>query len=87
MTRPTKELGRESRGQEIRSFDPPHTGIFKASDGLDAEKSLDDQVEGQSLVSPTHVGDAVMDAEKANSIPSVLNRTKKRPLKQNVKIL
>ncbi|KAL6978406.1 hypothetical protein U1Q18_020073 [Sarracenia purpurea var. burkii] len=83
---PTKESGCEFQGQEVRSSDPPRTGISKASDGLDAEKSPDVQVEGQPLVSPTPAGDAVMDAKKANSVPSVLNRTKKRQLKQNVKI-
>ncbi|KAL6989412.1 Protein NSP-INTERACTING KINASE 2, partial [Sarracenia purpurea var. burkii] len=37
-------------------------------------------------LSNNFTGDAVVDAEKANSVPSVLNWTKKRQLKQNVKI-
>ncbi|KAL6982886.1 hypothetical protein U1Q18_016280 [Sarracenia purpurea var. burkii] len=82
----TNESGCESQGQEVQSSNPPRTGISKASDGLDAEKSSDVQIEGQTLVSPTPVGGVVMDAGKANSVLSVLNRTKKRKLKQNVKI-
>ncbi|KAL6989296.1 hypothetical protein U1Q18_015045, partial [Sarracenia purpurea var. burkii] len=78
----SKPEGCESQGQEAQSSNPPRTGISEASDELDAEKSSDVQIEGQSLVPPTPAGDVAVDAEEANS---VLNRTKERKLKQNVK--
>ncbi|KAG5567716.1 hypothetical protein RHGRI_003047 [Rhododendron griersonianum] len=73
-----KESGCEDQGQEeARSSDPP----------LVLEKSPDVEVEeAEPLASPAFLGDSNADAEKSKSVPSALNRAKKRQLKPHVKV-
>ncbi|PPR93628.1 hypothetical protein GOBAR_AA27048 [Gossypium barbadense] len=79
-----KESGSDSPVTELRSSDLRVSDVFKADDGsVPTDKSADADVENVSLVSPGTLGEAAVDAEKAEGLSG---RVKKKPAKSGSKV-
>ncbi|MBA0592615.1 hypothetical protein Gorai_009591, partial [Gossypium raimondii] len=79
-----KESGSDSPVTELRSSDLRVSDVAKADDGsVPTDKSADADVENVSLVSAGTLGEAAVDAEKAEGLSG---RVKKKPAKSGSKV-